>query len=588
MKSLCRGTRGFPGRKEVCSLDEYPFTILDIAALLHLPIRRELADSVYVDCPFCQKRKGKMNLNFRKNIWRCNRCGESGHMFQLYARMRDLSVSEAKLELIDRLCDDAGVEPIPHAPAKAIASEKAPAERSPLASPEEIDKTMRALLELLTLTEAHRKHLRDQRGLTDEQIAYLGLKSTASYQQCYHIPQKLAAQGCRIEGVPGFYVGKNGRWMVNFGTRTAGILIPVRSVDGLIRGAQIRLDVPFKDDEADPEDEGTKYIWFSSSSKPKGASSGSPVNFIGDPHSRVVYVTEGCLKAGIAHCLMDRAFLSIQGANNLGGLKEAFTQLYQSGTEEIVEAHDMDKFCNDAVALGAAKIHLLARECGMTCRQLTWNPNYKGIDNWQLALKQKAEKRKGERQNFKEQYLTGRCGFVQLRDYVEAWHDGAGPGEPLDGFLGLNAQEYAAYCRSGRELQVLLDGQRRTQNFRIYQLDFSDGRTKPFAFQNIEALQKEGHKQPPAAEYCLVHEGRMTIPAAQTEFEVLRGVFEAFNDDLPAGYHGRSVAPSDVIELFDGDGRRYYYRNRENFTKVRFSPALAHSLLKGRSGDENG
>lgn len=210
-------------------------------------------------------------------------------MFQLYARMRNLSVSEAKLELIDRLCDDADVEPTQTTRAKPVKSEKAPVELSPPASPEEIDKTMRALFELLALTEAHRKHLQEKRGLTDEQIAHLGLKSTASYKLCYYIPQKLSAQGYQIEGVPGFYVGKNGRWMVNFGTRTAGILIPVRSVDGLIRGAQIRLDVPFKDDADDPEDEGTKYIWFSSSSKHKGASSGSPVNFIGDPHSRVVY-----------------------------------------------------------------------------------------------------------------------------------------------------------------------------------------------------------------------------------------------------------------------------------------------------------
>lgn len=511
-------------------------------------------------------------------------------MFQLYARLRNLSVSEAKLELIDRLCDDAVMEPTQSAQAQPVIpkTEKAPVEQSPLAPPEEIDRTMRALLELLTLTEAHRKHLRDQRGLTDEQIDYLGLKSTASYKRCYYIPQKLSAQGYQIEGVPGFYVGKNGRWMVNFGTRTAGILIPVRSVDGLIQGAQIRLDEPFKDDEDDPEDEGTKYIWFSSSSKHKGASPGSPVNFIGDPHSRVVYVTEGCLKAGIAHCLMDRALLSIQGANNLSGLKDALTKLYLNGTEEIVEAHDTDKFCNDAVALGAAKIHLLARECGMTCRSLTWNPNYKGIDDWQLALRCKAKKKEGVRLNFKEQYLSGRCEFAQIRDYVEAWHDGAGPGEPLDGFLGLNAQEYAAYCRSGQELQALLDGQRRTQDFRIYQLDFSDGRTKAFAFQDIEILHKEGHQQPPAADYCLVHEGRMIVPAAQTEFELLRRVFEDFGDNFPAGYHGRSVAPSDVIELFDSDGRRYYYRNRENFTKVRFSPALAHSLLKGQAGDGNG
>ena len=50
--------------------DEYPFSILDIAHLLRLTIRRELSDSVYVDCPFCQKRKGKLNLNLAKDVWR--------------------------------------------------------------------------------------------------------------------------------------------------------------------------------------------------------------------------------------------------------------------------------------------------------------------------------------------------------------------------------------------------------------------------------------------------------------------------------------------------------------------------------------
>ena len=92
--------------------DEYPFSILDIACLLRLTIRRELADSVYVDCPFCQKRKGKLNLNLVKNVWRCNRCGKSGHMFELYAQLRGLQVSEAKLELIDLLAAGTPVEGI--------------------------------------------------------------------------------------------------------------------------------------------------------------------------------------------------------------------------------------------------------------------------------------------------------------------------------------------------------------------------------------------------------------------------------------------------------------------------------------------
>ncbi len=563
----------FPGGEEVCRLDEYPFTILEIAGLLRLPVRRELADSVYVDCPFCQKRKGKMNLNIQKNVWRCNRCGESGHMFELYARLRGITVSDAKLELIDLLSQDAAAEPS-LLPQPTAVKKKTQVEQSPPAPPEEIDRTMRALLKLLTLTEAHRKHLRDVRGLTDEQIEYLGLRSTASYKLRHTIPQKLMAQGCTVEGVPGFYVDKKEKWTVNFTTWTAGILVPVRSVDGLLQGAQIRLDVPIKDDKDDPEDEGTKYLWFSTSTKHKGASPGSPANFIGDPHARVVYVTEGCLKAGIAHCLMDRAFLSIQGANNVSGLKDALALLRLNGAEEVVEAHDMDKFSNEAVALGAAKIFLLARQSGMKCRSLTWNPNYKGIDDWQLALRRRRTKKEGRGLNFKELYLSGQCDFGYIRECVEAWHDGAGPGETLGGFLGLDDQEYHAYCQSDHALLALLERQRRTVGFRIYQLDFSDGKTKPFAFQGLEVLHKEGYQQPPAAEYCLVHEGRMVTPAAQTDAEQLRRIFEDFNDDLPAGYHGRSVAPSDVIELFDGTGRRYYYRDKERFVKVRFSPAL--------------
>lgn len=575
----------------MCRLEEYPFTILEIADLLRLTVRREVADSVYVDCPFCQKRKGKMNLNVRLNVWRCNRCGESGHMFELYARLRGVTVSEAKLELIDLLSRDAAAEPLLLPQSKAV-KKKAAVELSPPAMPEEVNRTMQALLDMLTLTEAHRKHLRDVRGLTDEQINYLGLKSTASFKLRHTIPQKLMAQGCTVEGVPGFYVDQKGNWTVNFTTWTAGILIPVRSVDGLILGAQIRLDTPFKDDKDDPKDAGTKYIWFSTSTKHKGASPGSPAGFIGDPHSRVVYVTEGCLKAGIAHCLMNRAFLSIQGANNLSGLKDALAQLRLYGTEEVVEAHDMDKFSNEAVALGASKIFLLARQHDMRCRSLTWNPNYKGIDDWQLALKRRRQKKKeGSRLNFKELYLSGRCEFGYIQECIEAWHDGAGPGETLDSYLGLNAPEYAAYCQSDQELLAILDQQRRTQSFRIYQLDFSDGKTKPFAFQSIEVLHKEGYQQPPAAEYCLVHEGQMITPAAQTEAEMLRRIFEDFNDDLPAGYHGRSVALSDVIELFDSTGRRYYYRDKERFVKVRFSPALARSRAdnsRGQAGGGNG
>lgn len=228
-------------------MDEYPFNILDIANILRLTVRRELADSVYVDCPFCNKhRKGKLNLNLVKNVWRCNRCGESGHMFELYARLRGILVSDAKLELIDLLAESVGQPCVSHS---EVAVKAIPAgrynhavEQSPKASREEIDRTMRAMLEMLSVRPEHREHLHHVRGLNDDQIDYLGLKSTPSFKLRHAIPRRLQERGCTLAGVPGFFVDRYGKWTVNFTTWTAGILIPTRDMDGLISSAQIRLD----------------------------------------------------------------------------------------------------------------------------------------------------------------------------------------------------------------------------------------------------------------------------------------------------------------------------------------------------------
>lgn len=43
---------------------DYPFTILDVAGILNLKVRRRQPTNMDVDCPFCGHKKGKMNLNF--------------------------------------------------------------------------------------------------------------------------------------------------------------------------------------------------------------------------------------------------------------------------------------------------------------------------------------------------------------------------------------------------------------------------------------------------------------------------------------------------------------------------------------------
>lgn len=352
---------------------DLPFGIMDVAGLLRLNIRRRAPGQVYVDCPICGDRRGKMNLNTAKDLWRCNYCGEGGGMLSLYAKVYGVSNSDAYREICDALAVN-GFSPDYTVPEKTTPAE---AEQSDAASVQEVYQTLSMLLSMLTLIPAHRAHLQSVRGLSDDEITRFGFKSTPPPFLCRSLTNRLVKAGCRVQGVPGFYVDDNGCWTVKFHQRTSGIIIPIFGVDGLIRGAQIRLDHPLKDKDDPPEKTGVKYLTLSSTGKRMGTTSGSPIHFVGDPCSRVVYVTEGCLKADVAHALMHRTFVATLGANNTAKLDELFAFLHRNGTEEIIEAEDMDKYSNEMVGKGASKIYALAARHGMRCRRLTWNPNYK-------------------------------------------------------------------------------------------------------------------------------------------------------------------------------------------------------------------
>ncbi len=556
---------------------DFPFGILDVAALLNLKTRRTSGNSIYTDCPLCGDRRGKFNINHEKNVWRCNYCGEAGGMLALYAKVHNIPASEAYYEICEALCT--GEKPPVSQPPQP---KKPPAlQQSQMASAEDIHRTFAALLEMLPLSEQHRQHLRQKRGLTDEQIKALGYKSTPPPYLCRSYTDRLIAQHCVVQGVPGFYLGEDGKWTVKFGKRTAGIIIPARDLNGHIRGVQIRLDTPIRNEHDAPDKEGIKYLSLSSSDKKMGVSSGGLVHFVGDPHARTVYITEGLLKADIAHFLMDRSFAAMAGANNTAGLEPILAQLAANGAQLIIEAQDMDKYRNEHVAGGASKLYLLARKYGMQCRRLTWNPNYKGIDDWQLAMRRKELQRKEvRRMNYKQRYLFGLCDFQQLDSCVEEWNNALENGVSLAAHLGLTDEEYAVFMSQGSQaLTEILDRQRRRQRFRIYQLDFSDGKTKDFAYLGVEALHKAGYEQPPAAEYCKVFDGEMICPIGQPVEDVLARLFDRYNDQLPKEYPGRSLSPSDVVELYDEESRRYFYRDKDAFAEVKFSPFLARPFL---------
>jgi hypothetical protein len=357
---------------------DFPFGIFDVASLLGLRIKRYLAESVYTDCPLCGDRRGKMNLNHAKDLFRCNYCGEGGGMLALYARVCGTDIRYAYREIRDAL--RMGDIPL----RKEMPSPPLPVLNATPASAADIGRTLSALLNLLDLSDAHRNALM-RRGLTGEQTDRLGYKSTPSPGRCKGIAERLINDGFPVEGIPGFYADEQGHWTVKFPQWASGFLIPARNILGEILGMQIRLDHPIKDKDGH---ERVKYLWFSSADKHMGTSSGSPAHFIGDPCAKTVYATEGFLKADVSHFLSGKTFVATAGAGNTKGLNPVFLALSENGTRKVIEADDMDKITNEAVARGASEVCALARQYNMAPFRLTWNPIHKGFDDWQLALKQ--------------------------------------------------------------------------------------------------------------------------------------------------------------------------------------------------------
>ncbi len=348
----------------------FNFTILDVANLLNLEVRHRGGKSMDVDCPLCGK-KGKMNLNIEKNVFRCNYCGEFGGMIALYGKVMKTDNASAYREICDALQIDA-------LPVQKSVPASKPSELTKeigLAPAEDRDQTYRLLLSMMTLSKTHKESLL-ARGLDEMDIYRFGYKSTPAFGFA-KLTESLVSRGCKLNGVPGFYQ-KEGRWLPRFNSNCTGIVIPVISIDGKIQGAQIRLDHPINN---------RKYIWFSSSEKECGTGAGSPTHFIGDPSDDVVYITEGPLKATVAHVLSGKTFAAVAGVNQYTALEELLERLRANGTKTIVETYDMDKLTNSHVENGCLKLIELCEKHGFEVKRLRWDPTYKGIDDFLYARK---------------------------------------------------------------------------------------------------------------------------------------------------------------------------------------------------------
>ena len=226
-----------------------------------------------------------------------------------------------------------------------------------------------ALLNRLKLTAPHRDNLRG-RGLPDEAIDRNGYR-TLPVQGRTRIAKELRERfGDTLLQVPGFVVKeKSGQRYITI-AGAAGMLVPVRYLEGRIIALKVRRDDPGN---------GPKYFYVSSANQ-GGRGPGSPVHVplgIAIP-AETVRLTEGELKSDVATVLSGIPTISAPGVSNW---RPCLAVLKELVCKTVRLAFDMD--ARDKPQVGRA---LLACAEAVTAEGLAleleqWDAAHKGIDD---------------------------------------------------------------------------------------------------------------------------------------------------------------------------------------------------------------
>lgn len=345
------------------------FYITDVIDLLNLPRPPHGKSAYYIQCPCCDdKPKGRhLNINIKKNVFRCPRCGVSGGVFDLYSLYTGLPRDNVRSELEKHL----GFPNRIARKKKHIEKKEVP--ESPLAGIKERHQTYRELLSMLSLSKDHKKNL-TQRGFTDHEIEQFGYR-TAPVVGLAAITKKLKERGCTLAGVPGFYRTREGEW--SYVHEWRGILIPIRSPEGLIQGLQIRRDIVSR----------RKFRWISSAGRTDGCGAEGWTHVVGKAE-RTVILTEGAMKADLIYALTSRTVIALPGVNALTHLEKMLSDLKDKGVQEIKIAFDMDFLMNPHVQNGLWNLMMLLWRMNLIFGCYLWNPEYKGLDDyiWEFEL----------------------------------------------------------------------------------------------------------------------------------------------------------------------------------------------------------
>lgn len=227
-----------------------------------------------------------------------------------------------------------------------------------------------------------------ERGLDDGEINRLGIVSAPSKDEAKAIALDLSAR-FDVAGVPGFYKDGDEWKLVGM---WPGYLIPYRDERGRIQALNYRRHDWKKGDDA------PKYIWLSSNPDKYscGVKSGAPLHWSRPhliPNVKELVVTEGAMKSDLCSFFLNAPFVAAAGVSNFGADFGSKIATIFPHIERVVIALDSDWRTNDAVRLGLSVLRRRIEDVGLEWRVRSWPSEFKGLDDYLLAVSRDGERR---------------------------------------------------------------------------------------------------------------------------------------------------------------------------------------------------
>lgn len=348
-------------------------TLRDAVDRLGIPLRRSSQYQGFMDCPLCGG-KGKVTLNFSKNIYNCPRCTDfHGNAIDFWAFFRGINEStreetreKAWRDIVHDSYNASSINFIKKRKRKSVTN-------ASLMELNKRDFVMELFLKNIPLKKEHYDDLK-RRGMSSGSIIRNGYKSVPDKKTATDAVKKIKKEyGIKsFIGIPGFYKDDQ------FVKTCSGYLIPMRDVRGRIQGFQIRKD--------DPND-GAKYVFLTSAWKENGTKCEAFSHFVCSDYSKPcksLIITEGPLKADLIHEFTGIPVVAVPGVNSQAHLKKMIAGLVKQGLEKVYIAFDMDYLTNKHVKKALNNLNKMLSGFNLEYTQVKWKKEYKGLDDYLL------------------------------------------------------------------------------------------------------------------------------------------------------------------------------------------------------------